>query len=99
MFIYCLYGEVKGYLIFNNKRTEAEIVFDLLSSAKKDIKKTRLMYKANMPYIQFKKYLDALTKKGLIGEKDLNIKGKVYYLTENGKDLMEYLKIVKFYLK
>jgi len=95
-----LLGEVIGALIFNNKRTETEIVYDLLSSAQKDIKQTRLMYKANMPYVQFKKYLNVLKEKGLLGEKDSNPNGgKIYCITEDGKNLMEYLNIVKSYLK
>ena len=93
-------GEVKGALIFNNKRTETDIVYDLLSSAQKDIQQTRLMYKVNMPYIQFKKYLNVLMEKGLLREKNLNPSGgKIYYITEDGKELMEYLNIVKAYLK
>jgi len=50
-------------MIFNNKRSESEIIFELLSSAQEDIKKTRLMYKVNMTYTQFTKYLDFLETK------------------------------------
>lgn len=86
-------------MIFNNKRSESEIIYDLLSSAQKDIKKTRLMYKVNMTYTQFMKYLDALIKKDLLGEKDSNPEGKTYYTTDKGKELLESLHIVLTYLK
>lgn len=86
-------------MIFNNKRTEIEIVYDLLFSAQKEIIQTRLMYKVNMPYIQFKKYLKVLMEKGLLSEKNTNNNGgKIYFVTEEGKNLMKYLSIVKSYL-
>ena len=86
-------------MIFNNKRTEIEIVYDLLSSAQKEIIQTRLMYKVNMPYIQFKKYLIVLMEKGLLSENNTNNNGgKVYNITTEGKELMKYLSIVKSYL-
>ena len=86
-------------MIFNNKRTEIEIVYDLLSSAQKDIRQTRLMYRVNMPYLQFKKYLKVLMEKGLLSEKNTNNNGgKLYCVTPEGKELMKYLSIVKSYL-
>ena len=86
-------------MIFNNKRTEIEIVYDLLSSAQKDIRQTRLMYRVNMPYLQFKKYLKVLKEKGLLSEKNTKSNGgKLYCITEEGKELMKYLSIVKSYL-
>jgi len=71
----------------------------LLSAAKKDIKKTRLMYKANMTYTQFTKYLDVLMEKGLLGQKDSNLSGKIYYITEDGEKLLESLHTALNYLK
>ena len=86
-------------MIFTSKRTEIEIVYDLLSSAQSDIKQTRLMYKVNMPYLQFKKYLKVLKEKGLLSEKNTNNNGgKIYSITAEGKELMKYLTIVKSYL-
>ena len=75
-----------------------EIIYELLSSAKNNIKKTRLMYKANMTYTQFIKYLDVLIEKGLLGEKDSNPRGKVYYTTEDGEKLLESLHTTLSYL-
>ena len=76
-----------------------EIIYDLLSSAQKDIKKTRLMYKANMSYTQFTKYLNPLIEKGLLGEKDSSPEGKIYYITDEGKKLLEPLHTVLTRLK
>ena len=57
------------------------------------------MYKANMIYTRFMKYLDVLVEKGLLGEKDSNPEGKVYYITEDGEKLLGSLNIVLTYLK
>jgi len=86
-------------LIFNNKRCESEIVYDLLSSAKNDIKKTRLMYKANMTYSQFVRYLNILEKKDLIKKKKTTDNGEIYYTTDKGSRLLQYLNIVTDFLK
>jgi len=82
-----------------HKRSETEIIYDLLSAAKKDIKKTRLMYKTNMTYTQFIKYLDVLMEKGLLAQKDTNPRGKIYYTTEDGQKLLESLHTALNYLK
>ena len=86
-------------MIFNNKRSEVEIIYDILTSAREDIHKTRLRYKSNMSHIQFNKYLDAMIEKDLINEKEENDKSKVYCLTEDGKDLLVSLNIVLNRLK
>ena len=86
-------------MIFNNKRSESEIIFDLLSSAKQDIKKTRLMYKTNMTYVQFVKYLDFLLEKDLLEGRNINEREQVYNITDKGKELIESLDTVLNYLK
>ena len=86
-------------MIFNNKRSEVEIIYDILTSAREDIHKTRLRYKSNMSHIQFNKYLNAMIEKDLINEKEENDKSKIYCLTEDGKDLLESLNIVLNRLK
>ena len=57
------------------------------------------MYKANMKYTQFTKYLDALIEKNLLGEKYSNPHGKIYYTTDKGKELLVSLNTVLTYLK
>ncbi len=71
-----------------------ETIYELLSSSQKDIKKTRLMYKTNMSYTHFTKYLDVLIEKGLLEENDSNPEGKIYHITDEGKQLLEPLNIV-----
>ena len=57
------------------------------------------MYKTNMTYTPFTKYLDVLMEKGLLGEKDSNLRGKIYYTTEDGEKLLESLHTALTYLK
>ena len=86
-------------MIFNNKRSEVEIIYDILTSAREEIHKTRLRYKSNMSHIQFNKYLNAMIDKNLIDEKEEDEKSKIYCLTEDGKELLISLNIVLNRLK
>lgn len=92
---------VKGLkvAIFNGKRCEVEIINDILSFAQEDIKKTRLLYKANLSYNTFSKYMNFLLEKKLLGTKIGNPSGNIYYTTEKGKDLWDSIQDVIHKLK
>jgi len=75
--------------IFNGKRCEIEIIYDILSYSKKDIKKTRLLYNTNLSYSTFSKYLNFLIEKKLIESKNGNPSGNTYYITKKGKDVLD----------
>jgi len=85
-------------LIFKKKRCETEIIFDLLSAAKNDIKKTPLMYKTNMTYTRFMKYSKVLIEKGFLIKKNSNSNGKFYCISEDGEKLLESLNTILTYL-
>lgn len=85
--------------IFNGKRCEVEIINDILSFAQDNIKKTRLLYKVNLSYTTFSKYMNFLLEKKLLGEKIGNPSGKVYYTTEKGKNLLDSIQDVIYKLK
>jgi len=86
-------------LIVNDKRSETEIIYELLFTAQTDIKKTHLMYKTNMTYSQLNKYLGFMLKKGLLKEKEIASNGKIFYTTDKGKKVLESIDIVFAYLK
>jgi len=86
-------------LFQNNRRSEPELIFEILKSAKEATKKTRLMYQCNMPYNHFSKYLDILLEKDLLAIKDTNPHGGLYYTTDKGKELLESMSIVFNLLK
>lgn len=86
-------------MVVNKRRSELDIIYDFLSNAQDDIKKTRLMYSLNMAYSRFNTYLDFLIEKEVIGEKCCNENGRLYYLTDKGKVLLESLDDVTNFLK
>ena len=84
-------------MIFANKRSESEIIAQILYSAEKEAKKTQLLYKANISYTHFTKYFNFLIEKEFIKIKDQNYTGKIYKTTEKGQHLLESInKLLKY---
>lgn len=70
----------------HKNRSRLEIVRDILSFALVKARKTKIMYRASLNYVQLEKYLNNLLENGLL-EHD----GDSHYLTtENGR---KFLKI------
>jgi predicted transcriptional regulator len=80
-------------VIFEAKRSESDIIQKILSETRDGIKKTQLMYNANMSNTQLTRYLDILLKKEFIKEKE-NGDGKKYHLTDKGTKLLDPLNEV-----
>jgi predicted transcriptional regulator len=76
-------------VITTKRRSEFEIVYQLLTLAMEGSKKTALMYKSNMCYVQFNKYLGILLQKEFLGSRVGNPHGMLYFTTEKGKKLLE----------
>ena len=76
-------------MIFGNKRSESEIIAQILSSAKKEVRKTHLLYSTNVSYSNFMKYFSFLLDKQFIEVNDGNPVGKVYHTTEKGEHFLE----------
>ena len=92
-----IYIEEKGLRMrLKNRRSELVIIYDLLSLLEKqELKKTHLMYKTNLSYTHFVKYLKYLLKKEFIAERETgNPIGKVYYITNQGKKFIKEFKNV-----
>jgi len=60
---------------------------DVLSLSTSGIKKTHIMYKANLSYEQILYYLNQLLSKGLIAQ-DLSDGALVYRTTEKGREFL-----------
>ena len=84
----------KENMIFGNKRSESEIIAQILSSAKNEARKTHLLYSTNISYSNFIKYFDFLLDKQFIEVKNGNPVGKVYHTTEKGEHFLESINIV-----
>ena len=86
-------------LPFRN-RSRLGIIHHILSICSSDrISQTRLVYKANLSYLQLKKYLIILADKELLLEINDNEKGKKSYLTtEKGRQFVEAFRQLEAFL-
>ena len=70
-----------------NNRGKIEIMADVLTLSTSGIKKTHIMYKANLSYEQILYYLNQLLGKGLIVQ-DVSDGALVYRTTEKGREFL-----------
>ena len=81
-------------MIFGTKRSESEILAQILFAAENDAKTTQLLYKANISYTHFIKYFDFLLEKQFIEAKEGNPIGKIYQTTGKGEDFLNNINSV-----
>ncbi|RLI40635.1 DNA-binding protein [Candidatus Bathyarchaeota archaeon] len=75
------------------RRSRAEVIIDILSEALSGANKTRLMYRCNLNFLKFNRYLKELMDAGLIecietSPDDI----AVYKTTEDGRKLLKVLR-------
>jgi len=70
-----------------NNRGKIEIMADVLSLSTAGIKKTHIMYSANLSYEQILHYLNQLLGKGLIAQAVAD-SALVYRTTEKGREFL-----------
>lgn len=79
--------------MFSKRRSEIEIIGDILDLSKNGAKKTEILYQGNMNFLQLQNYLDFLIEKNFVEEGTiLNENGtssKIYVTTEKGNNLLE----------
>lgn len=79
-----------------NNRGKIQIMGDILALATAGIKKTHIMYRANLSYEQVHLYLGELIEKTLVVQ-NVSQDGVVYRTTEKGREfLLYYQKIAEF---
>jgi predicted transcriptional regulator len=79
-----------------NNRGKIQIMGDVLGLATAGIKKTHIMYRANLSYEQVHLYLGELIGKRLISQ-DVSPDGVIYRTTEKGREfLLYYTRLVDF---
>ncbi len=80
-----------------NIRGNIQIMGDVLGLATSGIKKTRIMYRANLSYEQAQLYLGELVSKRLIAQDLSSSDGLIYRITESGREfLLHYTRIIQF---
>jgi len=73
------------------RRGRLDIIADILRTANRGSKKTRLVYETNTNFVLMKQYLELLGKRGLILEYDTKV-----YTTDAGNEyLLYYEELVK----
>jgi predicted transcriptional regulator len=75
-----------------NNRGKIQIMGDVLALGTSGIKKTHIMYKANLSYEQVHLYLGELIAKRLIAQdaSSRSSEGVVYRTTEKGREFLQY---------
>lgn len=79
-----------------NNRGKIQIMGDVLALGTSGIKKTHIMYRANLSYEQVHLYLSELIGRRLIAQ-DVSPDGVVYRTTDKGREfLLYYNRITEF---
>jgi predicted transcriptional regulator len=71
-----------------------EVIFEILSEALEGASKTRLMYRCNLNFRRFNRYLKELLNAGLLERAVSNPKSGLvlYRTTEKGRELLKILR-------
>jgi len=72
----------------NRRRSNIEIIADMLKVGENGAGKTEIMYSANMSYAQIQKYLGFLLSHGFVNKVEVGNPMVTYKVTEKGGDLL-----------
>ena len=78
----------------NRRRSNIEIIADMLRVGENGAGKTELMYSANMSYTQIQKYLGFLLNHGLINKVEVGNPVVTYQVTEKGGELLRNINTI-----
>ncbi len=78
----------------NRRRSNIEIIAEMLKVGENGAGKTKIMYNANLSYTQIQKYLGYLTSQGFIDKIQIGNPSVVYHVTENGLRLLQSITSV-----
>jgi len=78
----------------NNRRSNIEIIADMLRVGENGAGKTEIMYNANMSYSQIQKYLGFLMSQGFITKVEIGNPVVTYQVTEVGLKLLKSIDSV-----
>jgi predicted transcriptional regulator len=78
----------------NQRRSNIEIIADMLRVGENGAGKTEIMYSANMSYTQIQKYLGFLLSHGLIHKVEVGNPVVTYHVTEKGGELLRNINTI-----
>ena len=81
--------DVDQRIAVSRRRSNIEIIADMLRVGENGAGKTEIMYNANMSYTQIQKYLDYLVKQGFVNKMNLDNTMVAYQVTETGFKLLK----------
>jgi len=82
----------------NRRRSDVEIIADMLEVGENGAGKTEIMYGANMSYRQIQKYLGFLVASGFIDKMKMGNPSVTYQVTDNGLKLLQMINNIKVML-
>lgn len=84
-----------GYSEFHKKRSDIDIIADILQEAKEVEKKTHIMYKCNLSYSQLETYLSFCVEVGLLVSHSDEGSHRSFKITSKGRKFLSfYSKLV-----
>jgi len=75
----------------NRRRSDIEIIADMLKVGENGAGKTEIMYSANMSYAQIQKYLGYLIGQGFIDKMKMGNPSVTYRVTDSGLKLLQLI--------
>jgi predicted transcriptional regulator len=78
----------------NRRRSNIEIIAEMLKVGENGAGKTKIMYNANLSYSQIQKYLGYLISQGFIDKLELGNPSVTYRVTESGLRLLSSISSV-----
>ena len=78
----------------NKRRSNIEIIAEMLKVGENGAGKTEIMYSVNMSYHQIQKYLGFLLSQGLIHKVEVGNPSVGYQVTKKGADLLKNIDSV-----
>jgi predicted transcriptional regulator len=78
----------------SQRRSNIEIIADMLRVGENGAGKTEIMYSANMSYSQIQKYLDYLVSQGFVNRVSMDNTMVAYQVTENGLKLLKAIDTI-----
>ncbi len=79
----------------NKRRSDIEIIADMLKVGENGAGKTEIMYSANMSYRQIQKYLGFLMGQGFIDRMKMGNPSVTYQVTDSGLKLLQLIGNIK----
>jgi len=79
----------------NRRRSDIEIIADMMEVGENGAGKTRIMYGANMSYSQIQKYLGYLMRQGFIDKVEVGNPVVTYQMTDSGLKLLQLINSIK----